>query len=336
MNIPITQIFSIVMLTLLLQASLSSCSGHDEPNLPEVTPQIVFLFSPGGLGDMSYNDCILEGVQHFKKENPGVDLFMYSPDKFEESEKIFSDWVERPASNIPVLFVFASSDYDELVTHELTDIVLPPNKRVLVFESRKHFGEDVSSFQICMYGASYLAGVSAAEACGDNEALVVLANASDSPIALARDGFCDGFGRECKVEYLADDWTGYTSAALAYRKMAEWATSYGFIFPMAGGSNSGIYRYSREFDRCPLLAGIDTDQSALSNYITGCVIKHIDKLIYKYLSEWLVSKELPVSKVYDLESGYIDWELAPAYESQFKNIVESHRQEAINKEKGIL
>lgn len=118
--------------------------------------------------------------------------------------------------------------------------------------------------------------------------------------------------------------------------MAEWATSYGFIFPMAGGSNSGIYRYSREYDECPLLSGMDTDQSALSNYITGCVIKHIDKLIYKYLSEWLVSKELPVSKVYDLESGYIDWELAPAYESQFKNIVESHRQEAINKEKGIL
>ena len=76
-----------------------------------------------------------------------------------------------------------------------------------------------------MYGASYLAGVTAAEACGDNEALVVLANASDSPIALARDSFCDGFGRECKVEYLADDWTGYTSAALAYRKMAEWAST---------------------------------------------------------------------------------------------------------------
>lgn len=170
MNIPINQIFSIVMLTLLLQASLSSCSGHDEPNLPEVTPQIVFLFSPGGLGDMSYNDCILEGVQHFKKENPGVDLFMYSPDKFEESEKIFTDWVARPASDTPVLFVFASSDYDELVTRELTDITLPPNKRVLVFESRKHFGEGVSSFQICMYGASYLAGVTAAEACGDSEA----------------------------------------------------------------------------------------------------------------------------------------------------------------------
>lgn len=285
---------------------------------------------------MSYNDCILKGVQRFKKENPTVDIFFYSPDKMEVSERIFSDWVKRPESNIPVLFVFASSDYDELTSRELANITLPPNKRVLVFESRKKFSDGVSSFQICMYGASYLAGVTAAEACGVDEALVVLANDSDSPIALARDGFCDGFGRQCSVEYLADDWTGYTSAALAYRKMDDWASKYGFIFPVAGGSNSGIYRYSRESDSCPYLAGIDTDQSPLSSRITGCVIKHIDKLIYEYLSEWLDLKKLPASKVYGLESGYIDWILAPAFEAQFKDMVESHRQDAINKEKIFL
>ncbi|MGM9833051.1 MAG: BMP family ABC transporter substrate-binding protein [Candidatus Limisoma sp.] len=336
MNIETSKIFTTIILSILLAASLLSCAGQDEPQLSEETPQIVFLFSPGGLGDMSYNDCILEGLQRFKKENPSVDVFMYSPDRFEESEKIFTDWVERPASNIPVLFVFASSDYDDLVTRELTDISLPPNKRVLVFESRKEFCEGVSSFQICMYGASYLAGVTAAEACGESDALVVLANPTDSPIALAADGFRDGFGKECPVEYLADDWTGYTSAAMAYRKMSDWATNYGFIFPVAGGSNSGIYRYSREFDRCPLLAGMDTDQSALSNRITGCVIKHIDRLIYEYLTLWLDSKELPATKVYDLESGYIDWVLAPTYESAYKDIVESHRQDAINKEKKII
>ena len=78
---------------------------------------------------MSYNDCILKGVQRFKKENPTVDIFFYSPDKMEVSERIFSDWVKRPESNIPVLFVFASSDYDELTSRELANITLPPNKR---------------------------------------------------------------------------------------------------------------------------------------------------------------------------------------------------------------
>ena len=74
------------------------------------------------------------------------------------------------------------------------------------------------------------------------------------------------------MEYLADDWTGYVSASLAYRKMSDWAVDYDFIFPVAGGSNAGIYRYSREFEVSPYLAGMDIDQSSLSNRITGSVI----------------------------------------------------------------
>lgn len=68
------------MPVLALAGSFSSCSEEkDEPQEPTVTPQIIFLFSPGGLGDMSYNDCILEGVQRFRKDNPEVDIFMNSP-----------------------------------------------------------------------------------------------------------------------------------------------------------------------------------------------------------------------------------------------------------------
>lgn len=321
----------------LLVLTLSSCAdGNDEPPQPEITPQIIFLFSPGGLGDMSYNDCILEGVQRFKKDNPKVDVFLYSPKKFEESEKIFKDWLERSESDIPVLFVFASSDYDDLVDEATSGISLARNKRVLVFESRREFSERISSFQISMYGASYLAGVTASYISNNHEALVVLANPTDSPISLAKDGFIAGYGKECDVEYLADDWKGYVSATLTYHKMSEWASSYDFIFPVAGGSNSGIYRYSREFAECPFLAGMDIDQSALSNRITGCVIKHIDRLVYEYLNEWLRNGELPDSNVYGLESGYIDWQLSPAFHSQFENIVESHRQEAIDREKKII
>lgn len=329
------------MPVLLVLVFSSSCSNeNDEPQTPEITPQVIFLFSPGGLGDMSYNDCILEGVQRFKKENPHVDVFLYSPNLFEESERIFNDWLARPGSKIPVLFVFASSDYDDLVTKATSGISLAQNKKILVFESRKEFEASVSSFQISMYGASYLAGVTAASINDNNidknEALVVLANPTDSPISLAKDGFIAGYGKECTVEYLADDWTGYVSASLAYKRMSEWAFHYDFIFPVAGGSNSGIYRYSREYTECPYLAGMDIDQSSLSNKITGCVVKHIDQLVYKYLNEWLNTGDIPMSIVFGLESGYIDWQLSPDFQSRFKDIVESHRQKAINKEKEAL
>lgn len=327
------------MPVLALAGSFSSCSEEkDEPQEPTVTPQIIFLFSPGGLGDMSYNDCILEGVQRFRKDNPEVDIFMYSPKKFEESERIFHDWLQRPESDIPVLFVFASSDYDDLVARATSGVSLTANKKILVFESRREFGEGISSFQISMYGASFLAGATAASLCeeGGKDALVVLANSTDSPIALAADGFMAGYGRSCDTEYLSDDWKGYVSASLAYQKMSGWASEYSFIFPVAGGSNSGIYRYSREFGECPFLAGMDVDQSSLSDRIAGCVIKHIDRLVYEYLDGWRQSGKLPESKVYGLESGFVDWQLSPAFRGQFESPVESRRAEAVECEKERL
>lgn len=325
------------MLAILLSVSISSCSdGMDEPQPPTATPQIIFLFSPGGLGDMSYNDCILEGVQQFKKQHRDVDLFLYSPSKIEESERIFSDWLDRPESDIPVLFVLASSDYENLAADALARKQLTSNKKVLVFESRRDFGEGTSSFQISMFGASFLAGATAASVCKNKAPLIVLANPSDSPISLASDGFNAGYGKDCKVEYLADDWTGYVAASLAYRRMGEWASSHDFIFPVAGGSNSGIYRYSREVSDCPFLAGVDVDQSALSNRIVGSVVKHIDRLVMEYLSTWLATGLLPESGVFGLESGYVDWSLSQRYRPEYETLVEINRPKAVEKEKEVL
>ena len=163
--------------------------------------------------------------------------------------------------------------------------------------------------------------------------MIVLANNTDSPIHIAREGFMTGFQGTCETTYLANDWTGYISANLAYRKMKEWGQQYPFIFPVAGGSNAGIYRYSREYDSCPYLVGMDIDQSHLSNQITGSVIKHIDRLIYHYLSEWATVGKLPASQLYGLESGYVDWVVSPLFQDALQSLVENHRQTAITQEK---
>ena len=296
--------------------------------------QIVFLFSPGGLGDMSYNDCILEGVQRFKMEHPHTDVYLYSPKTLGEAEKIFSDWLERPESDIPVLFALASSDYEPMAEKHLAEHNLTSNKSILLFESQKHYDDsNIHTFQLSMYGASYLAGIVARECSGDKKSLIVLANNSDKPIGIAGSGFIDGYGEPCDVEFLADDWTGYVSAALAYQRMSDWSDRYGFIFPVAGGSNSGIYRYSREFDASPFLAGMDIDQSSLSNKITGSVIKHIDRLVYEYLSDWALSGSMPENQLYGLESGYVEWQFSPAHKDLLSMSVDGKRQEAIAKEK---
>lgn len=313
-----------------------ACDRQDEPEAVEeyTVPQIVCLFSPGGLGDMSYNDCILSGVQQFKKANPQVDIFMSSPGSLEEAERIFTDWLRRPGSDIPVLFVLASSDYELLADRYLPEYELPDNKRLLLFETLKQYdNEKVYTFQVSMYGASYLAGVCAATLTDAKPPLVLMGSSTDEPTFAARDGFADGLGHDCDVEYLADDWSGYVMPVYTYRKMADWSSRYGFIFPVAGGSNTGIYRYSREFAECPFLAGMDVDQSAFSSKITGSVVKRFDRLVEEYFSEWLATGSMPSTQTYGLGSGYVDWEIAPRYREKLEHVAGLNRQRAILNEK---
>ena len=78
---------------------------------------------------------------------------------------------------------------------------------------------------------------------------------------------------------------------------------------------------------------MDTDQSSLSNRITGSVIKRIDLLVYEYLSQWQKTYTLPEANTYGLESSYADWLLADRYKAELQQIVNRARQQAIASEK---
>lgn len=338
--------WSAAMLASLSLVSSGCSSEEDEPVPPpsEPTPQIIVMYGPSGLGDQGYMDCILTGVQKFKRAHYAeVDMYQYSPTTMEEAERLLSDWLSLPQSNIPALFVVASSDYEALVTEALSEYSLTDNKRMLMFENDTQLDLPITIFQMSMYGASYLAGVTAAEYvrslgedAANKDALILLAHPNDVTIAKSGAGFQEGFnsgGIDAKAftEYLAEDWTGYVSAQAAYQRMSTWSKNYAFVFPVAGGSNQGVYRYTREYPDSPLTAGMDVDQSGLSRNITGSVIKHIDNVVYDFMETWLSTGELPESTVFGLESGYVDWLLSPNY-SQYQPIVDAARQEAIRKE----
>lgn len=342
-------LWKFVLLSILLPGAVACSSDDDEqPASAAPTPQIIVLYSPGGLGDQGYNDCILMGVQRFKKAHPDdVEMYQYSPGGLEEAERLMTDWLSLKGSNIPALFVVCSAEYEDILSESLEENPLTANKRMLFFESDNDSNLPVTTFRLSMYGSSYLAGVTAAaylseQSSGDEQknALILLAHPQDNTIAKAGDGFRDGFtasgtNAQAFTEYLADDWTGFVSAQPAYQRMSNWAKSYDFVFPVAGGSNQGIYRYTREHNDAPLTAGMDVDQSGLSRNIVGSVIKHIDQVIYNYLETWLATGELPESAVYGLESGYTDWQLS-TYFQQYQSTVEAARAEAIRKENAGL
>lgn len=342
MTARLNQIFFNVLLCFCASLLFSACSSGDDDTPTEPQEKLVIaLFSPGGLGDRGYCDQILVGLQRAHKERTDYAMLYKSPQSLEEAEEIFSTWLSTPSDGRESLLVLASAEY-EAMAHRLLNTSTPDmhHKAILLFETSTRFAEPyVYTFRLSMYGASYLAGVTAA-AMGCTAPLVMLGSAEDAAIRVSYDGFDDGYydqtGKHADLGFFADDWTGYSASQQAYERMADLSSSHDYIYPVAGGTNLGVYRYLREHPEGPYTAGMDIDQSAFANNITGSLIKHIDRLIIEGINGWL---DHPLNDrqhlEFGLESGYVDWTLSARY-GQYATAVEQGRVQAIEKENKLL
>lgn len=313
-----------------------SCGDDEGRETEPLTEQklVIALFSPGGLGDRGYNDQILTGLQRVHINREDCAMLFSSPQSMDDAEKIFADWLDTPSSGMPCLFILASVEYEAMANRLLTERQgeFGENKSILLFETQQSSSfPAVYTFKIEMYGASYLAGITAA-VMGKVTPMSLLGSASDREIRTASDGFADGYraltGNDADLDWLSEDWHGYTMSQEAYERMADLAARYDFIFPVAGGSNLGIYRYLRDHTDGPHVAGMDIDQSPFSNQIVGSVVKHIDRLVEDGVTAWLnAPTHEDAHWDFGLKSGYIDWQLSSRY-ADLLPVVEQHRKEA--------
>lgn len=322
---------------LVFAALLCSSCQQDEAETMATDKQIVVLYSPTGLGDNGYNDLIVKGVQTVYKTRRDAQIELIAPKSMDDAEAVIDRWLSATDNGAKQLLVLASADYYALAREKFAHGKYCNTQReVLLFESPNEDHLPIITFNAEMYGASYLAGAMVAEA-GVERALALLSNPADAVIRRAGDGFMDGYaavsGKEADIRYMHDDWHGYVMSQEAYEMMPELSASYDFIFPVAGGTSKGIFRYLREHPEGPMTAGMDVDQSIYSSRVVGSVVKHIDRLVEYYLNTWIDGSALPQDSNYGLESGYMDWLLAPSYLTSFGALVEKHRTTAISKEK---
>jgi basic membrane protein A len=316
--------------------AISSCSRVEQEEIV-ATRQLHVLLLPHELGDMGYGDAVLRGVQTIRRDYEELEMRIYQPESMEEGEEIFRAWAEKNNHKQSELFIITAEDYEYMLVEYFMDNDLSSGKEILLFESKNFFDLPIYTFSITSYGASYLAGVTAAAATS-RKPLIVQGNEIDSSTYCAIAGFSDGYCSVVSADsvdkiVLADDWAGYTMAAEVYANMSEWVKSYGFIYPIAGGSNHGIYRYLREYSADVYTTGYDTDCSHLSTQVVGSTVKHIDALIAMFVARWIESGTMPEQSVYGLESGYVEWELAPGYEADYSSLVEAKWSMAVQMEK---
>lgn len=299
------EIFDRLTYLLVVWLTLMVSCKKEETIVTDGRPQLTVITSISGLGDMGYNDMIMSGIMNFYYEQD-INMSMFHPTDMEDVKRSVNDWCNSTAGTERKCLLLLADNAYEKILREL-NVRLAYNQNILIFETEsKDLPEGVITFNIDRYGVAYLAGCMAMK----HEAATVVAAMPDNYILdRAIDGFRDGYCSEgntnFEVIYLAENDSGFRMQNKAYQITGEMNNS--FIFPVAGGSNNGVYKYSREDNIfLPLIAGMDVDCSYFSPRIPFSVVIHIDELVNEYLTAWTEGKDIEPYRTYGLESGVTD------------------------------
>ena len=303
--------------TSLLLFMLLACSDSKsvvDPDNPRVA-NITLIASINGIGDNGYNDCILAGFFRFY-ENRGVPFHLLQPESMEEADSLAKDWLKNNRDTDSSMLVLASSEYKQ-VAQKLDVRFTGVGNKVLLFEADSSgLPENVYSFWIDRYGASYLAGAIVGTHSG-----VVLATAPGfSSLETSISGFRAGFNAHktvkdsLKVLYVSDiegDEAAFNDVESTYLVLAtllrENYADIGeniAVFPLLGGAIKGARRAFIDFPiTTDFMIGMDVDQSGVLPKVPFTMTVEIKDVVIHYLTEWLAGREWPRFSSFGLEDG---------------------------------
>ena len=305
----IARVSYLTILIFSLVVIFTGCSGHSYPQ-SESSPSlgVTIITSTGGYGDNGYNDLIFSGImRYYHNHESDVMLSMRQPENEEGIRTYIENWVlntqvENGAKSRSLL-ILASSEYETIlreVNPELSDY-----QHILLFESDgKGLPAGVSTFRIGRYGAAYLAGLMAGES---PESYIISACPDNVILKDAEQGFSDGYqlashGKSAVINYISENEKGFYMPEKAYDMVKDLDEV--FIFPLAGGSNNGIYRYSREdYFSLLLISGMDMDCRDYSTRVPFSMLTHIDVILQEALEEWHTTGSITPHKDYYMEEG---------------------------------
>lgn len=291
---------------------LAACSGgEDEPfhEVDAVYPDITVIAPLSGVGDNGYNDEALAGIFDGMGDS-GLELSIQRPHSLAQAEALAEEW-KMGQTGKRRLLVLADNEYGGIAR----SMELPGNLSVLLFE---HDGEampgNVASFRISRRGVSYLSGCLAQ---GSGKVRIVGAREDDPVIKEASEAFIAGYraknpAGEAVTHYLADDASGFAMPDSLYRLAARHHDE--FFFPLAKGSNAGLFKYSRETPFVLLLiAGMDVDCSLMSKRVPFSVVVGVGSVTKDYVSRWISGEDISGHHDFGMADGTAQVRLNPLF-----------------------
>jgi len=228
----------------------------------------------------------------------------------------------------------AMAGYAERTSHNY------PQVPVVIIDAGPVQGPHIRSVSFSMYGASYLAGILAANQTKTGK-IGVIAGKDAPVISRFTDGFIDGAHREDQdvlvtITYLANDDTGFTmpeKAGLVAEDMYHNGTD--VIFTVAGGSGPGAISAAKNLTGLYII-GVDSDQSELApEIILGSVVKNLDAVVYREVQRGLNGSFVPGYEETGLFSNGSSLVQNPVF-SNLSSLIESWTGQATEMEEDYL
>lgn len=324
---------------LVLVALLAACSDSDDyvpPVEKKEAKTLCLLFSPNGLGDASYNDQILSAASRYVFDSDGMELSYLSPRSPEEAEAYFLRWIDTTTHKDSSAMVLVDNLYEPLLEKH-RDRIDPERHCIFQLDSRR---DDLPAHTLYIryFGVCYWAAFMQSAFTGsDAEVAIMKANDRNPVLHEMEAGFCQGTndaGGSVWFTWVLDEegYGGFDLPQDTYWLVGEMPASVSTVYAVAGGSNMGVYRFTREFPGTFLVPGIDVDQSGLSPDVPFSLLKHTDRLLMEHIARWDNGEEQPASPcVVGLKEGYTDLVISEEYSMWYADYLK-YKETAIEKE----
>jgi basic membrane lipoprotein Med (substrate-binding protein (PBP1-ABC) superfamily)/ABC-type branched-subunit amino acid transport system substrate-binding protein len=298
----------------------------------EPRDEITFVYS-GDLGDFGFADKAYLGVLKAKDESNLSIRMIHLNGSAPEPDPVLNNLTGKQARAVIMLGFFMNT-YAERVAE------LYPDVPVIIIDADQKQISSVKSASFSMTGASYLAGILAANQTKTGNIGVIAGMKSDSI-----DSFVDGFVLGAKkqspdigvnITYLADNSTGFsipdageTAAEEMYRSGTD------IIFAVAGESGLGAISAAKQIQGLKII-GVDSDQSSLGpGVVIASVVKNVDQVVYNEIQGTLEGSYQKGVEINGFENG----SSSLVFNSRFENlssVTRGHEKEAATLEKEYI
>lgn len=295
---------------------------------------VVWMVYPLAKGDRSFADSAYRGL--FRAQ----ESFSFTKREFSYGDLSLLDAVfsERDFTEKPDLVItegFQFTDASRAWAEKNPDI------RFFTLEQADFGLPNTCDVVMVPYGASYLAGMMAADMTGTGRIGAV----AGAPVSVI-DPFVEGFRAGAKaydpsvnvtVAYVGESFEGFgmpeRAGELARDLRAE---SVDVILMIAGSGNTGIVDAVRETGDVYLI-GEDTDQSYLApNLVAASVVKRIDAIVHHAVENEIDGTFTPGQEIWTLENGGTGLFVSPGFDEKYARIPVEWRERAIAAENDYL